>query len=287
MCEVHQLMNFVYHRSSLVVRPAPVRLPSGPADTVGRPTRSARGGPSVVQGVIKSYDPGTGDGVMLCDTDFAEYDLAADALDGSLFRMLRQGQRVVFDLDDRRPGHPAPARLRGRHGDPRASRRPRHPRQPPEPTNGVGGGPPRDRTHQQREAAGLGRGVAQVFEPDDVTGATARAEEYDRLCQLLVDGGTFERLSDAKRPNSYLALSDPGDVARVEDRTFICSEQRGRRRPHQQLARPGRDEGRRSSASTAAPCGAARCTWCRSRWARSARRSPTSACSSPTRPTSP
>jgi cold shock CspA family protein len=52
-----------------------------------------------VQGVIKSYDPGTGDGVILTDTDFAEYDLAPDALEGSVFRMLRQGQRVVFDLD--------------------------------------------------------------------------------------------------------------------------------------------------------------------------------------------
>jgi CspA family cold shock protein len=52
-----------------------------------------------MQGVIKSYDPGVGDGVVLCDTDFQEYDLAPDALVGSVFRMLRQGQRVIFDLD--------------------------------------------------------------------------------------------------------------------------------------------------------------------------------------------
>ena len=52
-----------------------------------------------MQGVIKSYDPGTGDGVIITDTDFAEYDLAPDALEGSVFRMLRQGQRVVFDID--------------------------------------------------------------------------------------------------------------------------------------------------------------------------------------------
>ena len=53
-----------------------------------------------MQGVIKSYDPSTGDGVVVRDTDLSEYDLAADALEGSVFRMLRQGQRVVFDLND-------------------------------------------------------------------------------------------------------------------------------------------------------------------------------------------
>ena len=51
-----------------------------------------------MQGVIKSYDPGSGDGVVLCDTDLAEYDLDADALLNSVFRMLRQGQRGIFDI---------------------------------------------------------------------------------------------------------------------------------------------------------------------------------------------
>jgi CspA family cold shock protein len=53
-----------------------------------------------MQGVVKSYDPATGLGVLVRDTDLTEYDLAADALAGSIFRMLRQGQRVVFELDN-------------------------------------------------------------------------------------------------------------------------------------------------------------------------------------------
>jgi phosphoenolpyruvate carboxykinase (GTP) len=66
--------------------------------------------------------------------------------------------------------------------------------------------------------------IADLAKPDAIHWCDGSAEEYDSFAQALVEAGTFERLSEAKRPNSYLALSDPDDVARVEDRTFICSE---------------------------------------------------------------
>ena len=64
---------------------------------------------------------------------------------------------------------------------------------------------------------------ATVLQPDEIYWCDGSQQEYDSLCNALVKSGTFTKLDDAKRPNSFWAHSDPGDVARVEDRTFICS----------------------------------------------------------------
>jgi phosphoenolpyruvate carboxykinase (GTP) len=81
--------------------------------------------------------------------------------------------------------------------------------------------------------------VAQLTQPDSVHWCDGSAEEYEHLCRRLLDAGTFERLSDAKRPRSYLARSAPGDVARVEDRTFICSQREEEAGPTNNWREPG------------------------------------------------
>jgi phosphoenolpyruvate carboxykinase (GTP) len=81
--------------------------------------------------------------------------------------------------------------------------------------------------------------VAELTQPESIHWCDGSQEEYDQLCQLMVEHGTFEKLDEAKRPGSFLARSDAGDVARVEDRTFIAAEREEDAGPTNNWCEPG------------------------------------------------
>ena len=121
--------------------------------------------------------------------------------------------------------------------------------------------------------------MAELTKPAAIHWVDGSQEEYDALCAQMVEGGTFIKLNEELWPGCYYARSDASDVARVEDRTFICSLSKDNAGPTNNWVEPVRDAQEAEGAVQRLHARAARCTCCRSAWGRSARRCRRSACS--------
>ena len=141
-------------------------------------------------------------------------------------------------------------------------------------------------TRRRTRAAAWVEEVAELTSPDDIHWCAGSDEEWTELTDELVAAGTFVRLDQSKKPNSFYARVRPHRRRARRGPHLHLLRRREGRRAHQQLDGPGRDEGDHDRALPRAACRAARCTSSRSSWATSTPRSRCSASRSPTRPTS-